>query len=121
MSFWEEIKNDFEDGIAEGIDIAKEGAAFVKEKAGKLTDRTKRRLTNFELKIQVRREMAELGGRIYDLRHQDENPLSDNETKAIIGRIEDLEHRITGLDKEGETGKEMSGEEETSHEEPTKD
>ena len=124
MSFWEEIKGDFENGIAEGIDIAKEGAAFVKEKAEKLTDGTKRRLTLFELKIQVRREMAELGGRVYDLRHQDESPLSDSEAKAIIGRIENLEDRIKGLDeKEGETGKKMSGEskKEESHEESTKD
>jgi hypothetical protein len=125
MSFWEEIKSDFEDGIAEGIDIAKESAAFVKDKAEKLTDGTRRRLTLFELKIQVRREMAELGGHIYDLRHQDESPLSDSGVKAIIGRIENLEERITGLnEKKGETGEKMAGErreDKTSHEESARD
>jgi hypothetical protein len=50
--------------------------------------------------------------------------LSDSEARAIIGRIENLEDRITGLDeKKVETGKKMSGEskKEESHEESTKD
>ncbi|HMK48548.1 MAG TPA: hypothetical protein VK435_00720 [Thermodesulfovibrionales bacterium] len=104
MSFWEQIKGDLEDGIAEGIDIAKEGAAFVKEKAERLTDRTRRKLDLFEVKIQVRREMAELGGRIYELRHQGESPLLDSEVKTIIGRIEKLEDRIGGPEGNGGKG-----------------
>src|SRR4030042_6444896 len=98
MSFWEKIKGDFEQGIAEGIDIVKEGAAFVKERTERFTKAGKNKLNLFELKIKVRREMAELGGRIYDLKDQVENPLLDNEVKAIITRIKSFEDQITGLE-----------------------
>jgi chaperonin cofactor prefoldin len=104
MAFWEKIGNDLEHGIAEGMEMAKEGAAYVKKKAEKLTEETKKRLDLFELKMQVKREMTELGGRVYDLRNGVGSPLLDSSVKPITERIENLEGRITALErKEGET------------------
>ena len=98
MSFWEKIKSDLEKGIVEGIDMLKEGAAFVKKKTEELTEEGKRRVNLFELKIKVRQEMTELGGRVYDLRHQGESLFSDSEVKAITERIEKLEKQIGELE-----------------------
>jgi chaperonin cofactor prefoldin len=104
MAFCEKIGNDLEHGIAEGMEMAKEGAAYVKKKAEKLTEETKKRLDLFELKMQVKREMTELGGRVYDLRNGVGSPLLDSSVKPITERIENLEGRITALErKEGET------------------
>ncbi len=100
MSFWEKIKSDLEQGIVEGIDMLKEGAAFVKKKTEELTEEGRRRVNLFELKIKTRQEMTELGGRVYDLRHQDESLYSDSEVKAIMERIEKLEKQIGELEGE---------------------
>ena len=98
MSFWEKIKTDLEQGIVEGIDMLIEGAAFVKKKTEELTEEGKKRVNLFELKIKVRKEMTELGGRVYDLKHQEESPFLDSEVKEIIGRIEKLEDQIAALE-----------------------
>ncbi len=100
MSFWEKIKSDLEQGIVEGIDMLKEGAAFVKKKTEELTEEGRRRVNLFELKIKTRQEMTELGGRVYDLRHRDESLYSDSEVKAIMERIEKLEKQIGELEGE---------------------
>ena len=94
MIFWEKIKTDLEQGIVEGIDMLREGAAFVKKKTEELTEESKKRVNLFELKIKVRKELTELGGRVYDLKHQEESPFLDNEVKVIIERIKKLEDQI---------------------------
>jgi polyhydroxyalkanoate synthesis regulator phasin len=99
MSFWEQIKRDLEHEIVEGIDMLKEGAAFVKKKTEELTEEGKRRVNLFELKIKVRQDMTELGGRVYDLMHKGESLFSDNEVKEIVERIEKLEKQIGELEE----------------------
>ncbi len=98
MSFWEKIKSDLEQGIVEGIDMVREGAAFVKKKTEELTEEGKRRVNLFELKIKVRQERTDLGGQVYDLRHQGESLFSDSEFRAIMDRIEKLENQIAELE-----------------------
>lgn len=98
MSLREKIKTDLEQGIVEGIDMFREGAAFVKEKTEELTEEGKKRVNLFELKIKVRKEMTELGGRVYELKHQEESPFLDSEVKAIIERIKKFEDQIGELE-----------------------
>jgi hypothetical protein len=101
MGFWNKVKDDVEKGLKEGMEVVKEGATFVKEKAGELTEEGKKRLKLFELKTKVKKEMAELGGHVYDLKSRVKNPLTDGKVKAVIGRIKKLEDQIIRI--EGKT------------------
>ena len=102
MSFWEKVKKDLEKGIKEGISFVKEGATVVMEKAEELTEEGKRMYRVFELKTKVQKEIAELGGKVYDLSSKIKNPLVDAKVKANITRIKKLESQIMKL--EGKTG-----------------
>jgi len=102
MSLWEKVKQDLQKGIEEGMAALKEGAAVVKEKAEELTEEGKRRYRIFELKKEVHKELAELGGKVYDLNSKTENPLFDNEVGAIIERIKALEAEMAELEDKQE-------------------
>jgi hypothetical protein len=98
MNFWEKVKNDLQKGIKEGIDFVKEGATIVKVKAEELTEEGKKRLKIFELKTKVQREIAELGGVIYDLSSKVKNPMLESKVKAVVSRIKKLEAQIAKLE-----------------------
>jgi len=102
MTLWEKVKIDLQKGIEEGMAAIKEGAAVVKEKAEELTEEGKRRYKIFELKKEVHKDLAELGGKVYDLRSKMENPLLDNEVKTIMERIQHLEEKLTELEDKKE-------------------
>ena len=103
MSLWEKVKIDLQKGIEEGMAALKEGAAVVKVKAEELTEEGKRRYRIFDLKKEVHKELAELGGKVYDLSSKVENPLLDNEVGAIIERIKVLEAEIAELESKPDT------------------
>ncbi len=98
MNFWEKVKNDLQKGIKEGIDFVKEGATIVKVKAEELTEEGKKRLKIFELKTKVQREIAELGGVVYDLSSKVKNPMLESKVKAVVSRIKKLEAQIAKLE-----------------------
>ncbi|MEW6109497.1 MAG: hypothetical protein AB1632_10075 [Nitrospirota bacterium] len=98
MNFWEKIKKDVQKGVKEGIHIVKEGATTVREKAEELTEEGKRRYKIFDLKTKVQREIAELGGKVYELSPKRKNPLLEGKVKAIIARIKKLESQILKLE-----------------------
>jgi len=99
MEFWEKIRNDLEKGFKDGVHAVKEGAAILKVKTGELTEEGKKRYKVFELKTKVEREIAELGGRVYDVIGTGvKNPMLDARVKTIISRIKRLEARITKLE-----------------------
>jgi len=109
MNFWEEIKKDLQKGIKEGIDLFKEGATVIKVKAGELTEEGKKRYKLFELKTKVQREIAELGGTVYDLSSKVKNPMLEKKVKAIINRIKRVEVQIRKLEgKEKKVTKRVS-------------
>ncbi|MBI4378572.1 MAG: hypothetical protein HY578_05680 [Nitrospinae bacterium] len=103
MSFWERVKRNLQKGIKEGIEVMKGGAVVVKRKAGELTEEGKRRYRIFELNKKVHREMAELGGIIYDLSSRIENPMLSGNVKEIIARIKKLEEQIKKLEEKQKT------------------
>lgn len=95
MSLWENVKKDLQKGLKEGIAFVREGAVVVKVKAEELTEEAKRQYKIFDLKTRVKRELTELGGRVYDLRSKIENPMMEKKVKAAISRIRRLETQIT--------------------------
>lgn len=98
MDFYQKIKGDLQKGIKEGIAVVKEGAAVVKEKVEELTEEGKKQYNMFLLKTKVQREIAELGGRVYDLSVKLKNPMVDKKVKALITRIKKLEAQVTRLE-----------------------
>ncbi len=98
MNFWEKVKKDLQKGIKEGITFVKEGATVVKEKAEELTEEAKRQYKTFDLKTKVQKEIAELGGKVYDLSAKVKNPMLDSKVKATVARIKKLEALITRLE-----------------------
>lgn len=102
MTFWEKIRRDLKKGFKEGLEAVKEGAAVVKGKAEDIAEEGKRRYRIFELKTKVQKEIADLGGRIYDLSPKVKNPMLDNKVKAIMNRIKKVEAQITKLEGKSE-------------------
>lgn len=98
MTLWEKVKKDLQKGLKEGIEAVKEGAQAVKEKAEEIGEEGKRRYTIFDLKGNVEKQMAELGGRVYDLSPMVKNPMIDPKVKAIISKIKKLEAQIASLE-----------------------
>lgn len=101
MTFWDKIKKDLSKGIKEGMAAMKEGAEYVKVKAGELTEEGKRRVDLFELKSKVQRDFEALGGQVYHLHTQKKQPMNDAKVKAVLNRIRKLESKIARLEKPG--------------------
>ena len=101
MNFWEKIKKDMEKELKAGIAFLREGAAAVKKKTKKATGEGKTQYRIFELKTQVKEQMAALGGRVYDLSTKVENPLKDKRVAAMVSRMRKLEAQIAKLEDGG--------------------
>ena len=98
MNFWEKVKEDLQKGLEEGITVVKKGVAVVKAKAEELTEEGKKQYKIFALKAKVRDEIADLGGRVYDLSSKVKNPMLDRKVKTIVAQIKKLETQITKLE-----------------------
>src|SRR5208283_4082742 len=104
MSFWSKVKRDLQKGVDEGLAFVKEGAAVVIRKAEALTDEGKKRYILYEKKAKVQKEIAELGGQVYDLSAKMKNPMLDTKIKEITARIRRLETEIVKLEGKQEPG-----------------
>lgn len=98
MNFWSKVKRDLQAGVDEGIAFVKEGAAVVLKKAEELTEEGKKRYAVYELKSKVQKDIAELGGQVYDLSSKMSNPMLDSKVKDITGRIKRLETQILKIE-----------------------
>jgi len=98
MSFWGKIKKDIQKGFQEGMLLAKEGVTVVKEKVGDLTEEGKKKYKLYALKARVQKEIAELGGKIYELSSKVRNPMTDKKVKDIVAKIKKLEDQILTLE-----------------------
>ncbi len=103
MSFWDGVKKDLQKGWREGFDAFKEGAVVVREKAEELTEEGKRRYAVHEIKTKVQKEIADLGGKVYELSSKPGNPLANSKVQTIITRLGKLEAELKKLDKKGKT------------------
>lgn len=97
---WERLKKEVESGIKKGVKAIRESSVVVKEKAGELSEKGKRQYRIFILKKKVQDLMAELGGKVYEMRATGKNPLTDTGIKQLLNRIAGLESQITELEKE---------------------
>ncbi len=98
MSFWTKVKKDLQTGVDEGLAFVKEGAAVVMRKAESLTDEGKKRYILYEMKAKVQKEIADLGGKVYDLSAKMKNPMLDTKIKEITSRIKKLEAEILKIE-----------------------
>lgn len=98
MNFWNKVKRDMRKGVNEGITVLKDGLAFLREKAEELTEEGKKRYRIYSLKARVQKEMADLGGKVYDLQKTRRNPLLDASVQSLIQRIARLEEQIARLE-----------------------
>jgi hypothetical protein len=110
MSFWDNVKKDLQKGWKEGMEAFKEGAIVVREKAELLTEEGKRRYKVYEIKTKVQKEIADLGGKIYELSPKPGNPLSNSKVKTIIAKIQKLEAQIKKLEgkRKGKSAKKIT-------------
>lgn len=99
MSFWDGVKKDLQKGWKEGIEAFKEGAVVVREKAEELTEEGKRRYAVHEIKTKVQKEIADLGGKVYELSSKTGNPLSNKKVQNIIARVNKLETELKRLER----------------------
>jgi hypothetical protein len=98
MDFWTRVKGDLQKGVKEGMEAVREGAAVLGKKTEELTEEGRKRLKTYELMKTVQREIAELGGRVYDLKAKTKNPYVDAKVKGTMARIRKLEDRIAKLE-----------------------
>lgn len=92
MGFWENVRSDAEKGFKEGLNA-------LRLKAEQLTNEGKRQVKLFDLKNKVHKEMADLGGAVYNLASKKKDPMSDAGVKRAIDRVKKLETQITTLEK----------------------
>jgi len=98
MTFWQKVEKDLQKEIRAGIAFLKQSTAVVKKKAEELSEEAKRRQAAFQLKTDVRHQIAELGGRVYDLISTEKFPVQDKSLKAIAARIKKLETQLQKLE-----------------------
>lgn len=101
MTFWENVKKDLQKGLKEGVEAVKEGSAAVKKKAEDLSSEAQKQYKIFNMKAEVHKHIAELGGRVYDLHSKTKTPAANKGVQTIISKIKKIEIQLAKL----ETGK----------------
>jgi hypothetical protein len=99
---FEKIKKDLKKGIEEGFSALKEGAIIVSEKINEVKAEGKRQYRIFDIKSKIHDQMAELGGRVYNVHSDNKSLDEDNKIKALSLKIKKLEwqlHKIEGSKK----------------------
>ena len=103
MNLWEKVEKDLQKEIKAGIAFLKESTAVIRKKAEELSEEGKRRQDIFQLKTHLQHEIAELGGRVYELIATQDFPVKDRKAKAVAARIKKLETQLTKLEGKGKT------------------
>ncbi|HMK44917.1 MAG TPA: hypothetical protein VK445_12350 [Dissulfurispiraceae bacterium] len=98
MDTLSQILKDIEAGIRQGIEVFREKATVVKEKAEELTEEGKRQYAIYELKGAVHKDLAGVGARVYQLHRDRKIRLSDKELLKVIDRIAKSEASIAVLE-----------------------
>lgn len=99
MSYWDNMKKDFQRTLKESVHLLKEKAEIMKLKAEELAEEGKKKYKIFDIQMRIQKEIAELGGRIYDLSSKSGNPLNDKKVLTLISRIKKLETKVTRLEE----------------------
>ncbi len=111
MGFWDRLKRDIKKGIDEGLAALKEGTEVIKHKAEDVTSDVKKKVKVFEMKQKMQAQLAELGGRVYEVAlDKRRNPFSDERVKKVIEKIKKLHLQIEKLEgkKEKKSKKKVS-------------
>ncbi len=98
MGFWENVKKDVPKGFREGIEV-------IRLKAEQLTAEGKRQLKLFDLKNKVHKDMADLGGAVYNVHAAGKDPMASEKVKKILASIKKLEIQISSIEKKAKKKK----------------
>jgi len=116
MTFWDQVKKNLQQGVAEGIVVVRERAAIVSERAGHMAKKgaetfkaearrvakiSKLRYDRIRLTQQAQNKLAELGGRVYDLSLKDPKKFRlDLKSQKLIQEAKHIEGQIKKVDLE---------------------
>jgi len=92
------IKKDVKKGLEEGIAAVMQGANVVSLKMNELSEEGKRQYKMFNLHVQIRDQMNELGGIAYSALENGKSLDEDKKIKAIYKKIKKLEWQLSKFD-----------------------
>lgn len=111
MSFLDKVKGELKKAVEESVTAVKGGAKIVAEKSEELakdvTEKGKHKYQTFKLHRDADKLFSKLGGMVYDLAKPPyENPLSNDEVRALVDEIKKMEDEISSIEKSESTEKE---------------
>lgn len=105
MSFLDKVKNELKKAIDDSVTAVKGGAKIAAEKSEELAkdvaEKGKHKYQTFKLHRDADKLFSKLGGMVYDLAKPPyENPLSNDEVRALVDEIKNMENEISKIEKE---------------------
>jgi hypothetical protein len=121
-SLWDDIKKSLGEWVAKAADKAGEFTKEAAEKAGETTKLGKIRLDIFQIKRDIEKNFADLGGRVYHLITEEEvkNVEKEEKVTAIIEKIKELEKKLKEKEAEYEEVRKSTQKTEQPKEKPGK-
>lgn len=98
MNFWQKVQKDMQKVQKDVQKSVKDSFTVIRKKAESLTEEGKKKYKVFDLKSNVHKHMANLGGMVYTMSGTKKNPLLDAKVKAEIGKIKKIEEQITNIE-----------------------
>jgi hypothetical protein len=92
------IKKDVKKGLEEGIAAVMQGANVVSLKMNELSEEGKRQYKMFNLHVQIKDQMNEMGGMAYAALENGKSLDEDKKIKAIYKKIKKLEWQLGRFD-----------------------
>ena len=104
MSLWNTVKHE----VSGGMGILRKGLTEVLDITQDLTHKGRIKLEIQTCRSEIRNQLTELGGRMYELavEKQKDDILGDSKVKSIFAEIKKLQRRIESLETELATLKE---------------
>lgn len=101
------LRRDIEEGIKQGIVYVEKGVAYVRDKAGELSEEGKKQYRVFTLKTKIQKDISELGAKVYALSAEGSIKPVHEDVRKIISRIQKAEGDLVKLEKKQPKGCEM--------------
>lgn len=95
------LRRDIEEGIKQGIVYVEKGVAYVRDKAGELSEEGKKQYRVFTLKTKMQKDISELGAKVYALSAEGAIKPVHEDVRKVIARIQKAEADLAKLEKGG--------------------
>ena len=97
-SLLDKIRKDVKKGWAEGIAAVMQGANVVSLKMNELSEEGKRQYRMFDLHVQIKDQINELGGLAYTVLENGKSLDENKKMKAVYKKIKKLEWQLSKLE-----------------------